>query len=1753
MTSDNKIIDDWSDGDTDGKNWLGQFTIEDNSLVISSYNPTNTKQPIQDTIIALSKNTQDAQQTQAIAGLEPTDPIPVFIRANTSNFAIDNVKKEVYWVEMGRMVNHSERIWPRIYKSSLGVDDREIIHEFDIANDYPSWHYIINQPFRPSIVLDRRRNFIYAIIGVGVIIKIDLDISAGYASEVIAKSISPDDSYWLMFDFLNNLPANVNITMVPGVADQDTDITGQGKIWSTDFRTLKLDEENNKLHIFGSLIGNNAISSSNISIDLNSIDLDEPQWVVNSSSSTLPLLDTISTVRDLRYNTMRSVHWPELRTHIIPTNSLSIVDIPGMTIVRRDLNPSIQTFPTLLSPYEPDGFLSHSDFVNLAFLDRIQYITTTLVYPNVPNWFIIDDMGRTSSLISAEFQSHAYNLFINRIFIKREMALWPNSLQPELFLRRFGMADYDEKIDCIFCVDSDQRSIHSFDISKKIFANMFPHLPNFGPLLITSHIGRFNFNSNYASKTLLRNKNEVITTNIGYIDNPDNIGFTNDKMYVTIDIKEITNGSGYFEIYNGIDVVQSRTHILSGVTVIELELDEDIDRINFVIGITANIGKTGTIKINSVKFHFDEEPEIEPTPGCVQGINQTGRIIASSDWSQGQTVSFQRWNDYSIDQFSLSQRRISSTVRQTIPPLQTSIRTTVLNIGNGVDITINQSKDKIYWTEISDLPPIGYRDGIYRCNLDGTDVVTILELTPEIRPHSLVISGQHIYYTSDSAKKIMRCSINGSGLVELCTTTHTPREFIFNNQNGTIIYVASDDNNGRGGIFSCPIDGGQETTIINTNNINHQSLRYVRTIRDGNGVYLLSSLPPGATLNPTFQSPIISYSVNKSTFAFIAISRDLRSVPRRIASGPNETIISNIPNFRIELLYNPPFGRQPSWHSQNADYYQNALRLSSTNDGDGLLIKKDSIYTVGSGVILESSILPPRTINHILDIGNGLDISTDKINGYIYWTEISNSSPSSIGYRDGIYRCNADGTGFVEILELTPEIRPYGIQLYNNYIYYTSDATKKIMRCNLDGSGLIELCSAMLPPRKFIIEELDGTIIYVASEENTNSLSTLGGIYRCPIGGGVETTIAQSDQVKPNSAFLNRVRAVTRDTNLSGLSNFDRYLLASDRNKVRTIIIQEGGPGSNSIHEIYVLDLSAVINNLIPILITVYNPDNGDYSTFSFNNSNGSASYFSSLNSSTEDFKNLLVDSAYWLTENDVEITRTQFINGISIEFKGAMSNTKVQKIDVLVRVSSDNDLYYVNKSSGNTITQAGEIRSDLRMFQASDLAFNDDTNEVLVSGNGINILHEFPTDIYRERSVRDGRIRDGRIEGIDYGVTGPPAYISYMFLSDNTIPADLVKFLDFRTGEIFGISIGVKDISNCRLFVQSISDTRAPLEPANHSVFPTVFEEFELTVGINNVNFVVSQSGLLNIRIIVKSDNIGYYSAEILDIDICKSPIIEELSCHGQSVIFDHDFESIRNGWSGGILDTNRSSIVNITSNSGDDDFATMSRQLTVNRQPYGSYLLGIKLGDIVNFPNDPGFHVTQTITITINRVGSYTYVSNMESIYKYQTWSSSGGDIELTPGTYNINISIPLRQRYYLQNGITSQREPVGAHEVRYFRRKIEIDQILLCLLDPDFRRPTTINHTTNFTTFLPEAPQYFHYTDSRFIYSGRRHSTDFLSFDPGYVTASGNYIIQSHNMIGNTDVERFKEELNPKCLNNTKLNNNQWYTNKRPDNCK
>lgn len=176
-------------------------------------------------------------------------------------------------------------------------------------------------------------------------------------------------------------------------------------------------------------------------------------------------------------------------------------------------------------------------------------------------------------------------------------------------------------------------------------------------------------------------------------------------------------------------------------------------------------------------------------------------------------------------------------------------------------------------------------------------------------------------------------------------------------------------------------------------------------------------------------------------------------------------------------------------------------RITSFNNGISAGSATDKIYSTAEDSIRASDVNGDNLVELRATGGHATDISLDRLNGHIYWCENTDTGVRNTGTRNGIFRCDLDGSQEQTILSLSS--KPFGLEVdaTNGHIYYSLDSGE-IRRVNTDGSGDTLIVTATYPPKKFFVDNDENKLYYTA-----HNVSGDGGFYEVPLAGGLENKI----------------------------------------------------------------------------------------------------------------------------------------------------------------------------------------------------------------------------------------------------------------------------------------------------------------------------------------------------------------------------------------------------------------------------------------------------------------------------------------------------------------------------------------------------------------------------------------------------------------------------------------------------------------------
>jgi hypothetical protein len=1142
--------------------------------------------------------------------------------------------------------------------------------------------------------------------------------------------------------------------------------------------------------------------------------------------------------------------------------------------------------------------------------------------------------------------------------------------------------------------------------------------------------------------------------------------------------------------------------------------------------------------------------------------------------------------------------------------LDTNVVTQIASFTKGADaIALDPVRDRLYVPQ-SDVDPNSTSVRVFRTNGTGLETVNV----PRLGTHrncvhdpttdSIIFCGGNRVVRYDIHKRTSTIIIQES----LSTSIRdVSRHAINTNYISKLVYRMNDPQNDRGVGFS----DRRMYVVVNVEKIVRGkgyfdildgTGKVQRQGRIGKGRTIIRIEPPSTSDRLIVKLSVMPDIGQIGNIFINSIEMFFDTEPRIPGCHDNSTIISS-------NVYSGgyPYAGTPIWSfiTFRITVAENAMRLNGVHAGIAPESEHDRVFTVGNNKIGSYPI--STTLNDafdIADIGNGTDISLHREHLHIYWCEMSDSSRHAVGYRNGIYRCDIDGSNFTEILPLTPGTRPFGIEVDANagYIYYSSDKRNEIRRCDLDGSNDTLIVSTSMPPKKFYLDYQTNEVVYVASEDIlvSGDIEMRGGAFKCPMVGGTEEILVTTDTnpIMKSSLSISR-KPRTRELPSGGISNsISYYIVGTKRDDAVVVTIQNGGPGINAKFRFRVNPLMYTANVHSNAKMYFYSPIDGSISatdSIFWKSFDIDSELFFSEFGGIDQVINSITESVDWITVDDIIVTKVgsdvPYLTW-DIEFVGALAETPIQQIDVifgnnLLHTTGGTDLWVGERSilkinvslDENAPWRATTLgMSDYKYAEIADIFWDGREHNHYISGdfsvNGYIINYPKP----RTSSLIPTAY------GIDVG--GAKEIVPLMFRS---------QWIRRPIGTPVGITIKVKAINNCKLIAQSLAYNLPKDFPDRR--LSIIAEQIELKVGVNHFNFLSvdgargtsNDRSAVHFKLTTTNESVGSSYADIEEIVLC------ELDCsfsnnkrisRTDKLINDATFDVDRSGWTGGVLITENSSLANFD-NDGTNferDYPTQNIRYRFNATPLSKVYLVVKTGNVTKYENDPGPVVKDYVQIDFYRVahtGNIKIGFQEVSIEPNCEYILDSFPVDIPAHEHNgdtipilIDFLLPRSGSYIMDRGqfLPSDRNSASGTEYTY-RRKFEIDQISLYEISSlggdsdggggdggggdggggDGTVIVSKKHTTNVVTFKPEYTIVSHTSSTRYLQIGARHSTSSQIFDPGYVLVSGQITIPQYYVLGQAEVERILDTIDPTCLNSRKLGSHDWHTLKKPNNCK
>ncbi len=397
----------------------------------------------------------------------------------------------------------------------------------------------------------------------------------------------------------------------------------------------------------------------------------------------------------------------------------------------------------------------------------------------------------------------------------------------------------------------------------------------------------------------------------------------------------------------------------------------------------------------------------------------------------------------------------------------------VSSLGLVLDLEIDGTNQKLYWTEIGNLTEeptgkIGWAD------LDGTDKGYILQRTDTlILSIALDVPGGKMYWTeigltsvgAPAGGKIRRANFDGSGEEDLVTNVPlAPTEggfaFVFGRlqiADGKMYYVT-----GNGTIASADVDGTGAQDILTTDGVIFE----IALDAAGQAIYWTENPARVYGDTGTWISKIRRAGVDgtgdedvltASGHLLVGVSLDVadRKIVWTQLSGrggePEATakirranldgstqqdfLVSEVVNIQPEAFALDAVGEKMYWlHVDRSTLW---LGRSDLN---------------GSGVLfdpLDTAFVDP--LDTFAFAGRVQGIALDVVNGKVYWAETVHSRPS----QSKIRRANFDGSGVMDVIVVAGQDHGHrsidALAVADDKVYWS--VGENIRRADLDGSG----------------------------------------------------------------------------------------------------------------------------------------------------------------------------------------------------------------------------------------------------------------------------------------------------------------------------------------------------------------------------------------------------------------------------------------------------------------------------------------------------------------------------------------------------------------------------------------------------------------------------------------------------------------------------------------------------------------------------
>lgn len=388
---------------------------------------------------------------------------------------------------------------------------------------------------------------------------------------------------------------------------------------------------------------------------------------------------------------------------------------------------------------------------------------------------------------------------------------------------------------------------------------------------------------------------------------------------------------------------------------------------------------------------------------------------------------------------------------------------------------------------------------IRKSDINGENVVDILELTSTPVKGKIIVSNNKIYWNAGSALRVV--DIDGTNETIVTDNGTTFRGFWI--EGDEIFYIVD------GFIVKSFLDGSNEITLLSPSSPNVSSPQDL-TILDGKIYYtdtgldaIMRSNLDGSNSETVYSIPGLANPLGiagHNGFIYFSdsyigarnISRiSTNSTNFEVILGDEFSSVSNLAFNNDELFFIDNYIKKSNLDGEMIS------TISASNDFimDTKISETNEIYFASFNTIIKTPVdnYNPQIIINIQS--SEININSLAIYGdFIYWIEDNNGS-------SGIYRSIIDGTNIENILSDTVTLS--NLEIYNDKLYWTRGSQQNILiQSDIDGSNQQTVLSANGTINDF---ELYNDLIYfgLSRLDNTNALATI------EIDGNVDSSNAQ--------------------------------------------------------------------------------------------------------------------------------------------------------------------------------------------------------------------------------------------------------------------------------------------------------------------------------------------------------------------------------------------------------------------------------------------------------------------------------------------------------------------------------------------------------------------------------------------------------------------------------------------------------------------